>query len=185
MKKIISIAMMALASCLYVNAQDNGKVIEPEFIGQVLLVNADSTTVLLKKEEAKIKAKSSKWGMIPIPGAGLLDKMKSNLIVKGTESPTKLKSGRLTFVVRAEKNDLDPKEVFGVAKFEVKKKTREYLMMEAGALSGVETTTNFTNVEANVRKFGKHSYIVVIEDAKPGQYAIITNISNVVTFGVE
>lgn len=185
MKKIISVAMMALASCLYVNAQDNVNVQEPEYIGQVAVLNADSTLTLLEKEPAAMKAKSSKWGFIPVPGAALLDKSKCNVVVKGTESPTKLKSGRLTFIVRAEKNDVDPKTLFGVMQFEVKKKARIFLMAEGGLLSGFESRTNFDGVETKVEKYGSHSYKVTIEDAKPGQYAFVTDFANIPTFGVE
>ena len=46
------IAMVAM-SCF---AQS--KSIEPEYIGQVVILNADSTTILLQKETATIKPKS-------------------------------------------------------------------------------------------------------------------------------
>lgn len=42
---------------------------EPEFIGQVVVVNADSTTTLLQKEATKVKTGSTKFGYIPIPGS--------------------------------------------------------------------------------------------------------------------
>ena len=114
-----------------------------------------------------------------------MDKSKCNVVVKGTESPTKLKSGRLTFIVRAEKNDVDPKTLFGVMQFEVKKKARIFLMAEGGLLSGFESRTNFNGVETKVEKYGSHSYKVTIEDAKPGQYAFVTDFANIPTFGVE
>ena len=36
--------------------------LEPEFIGQVVVVNTDSTTTLLQKEATKIKTGSTKIG---------------------------------------------------------------------------------------------------------------------------
>ena len=54
MKKLLfTISMMAAFSA---NAQS---VIEPEYIGQVAVVNTDSTTTLLQKETASMKANSS------------------------------------------------------------------------------------------------------------------------------
>lgn len=182
MKKLFAtFALAILAAAGHAQSQN----LEPEYIGQVVVVNADSTTTMLQKEPTKIKTKSSMFGMIPVPGTALLDKSKCNLTVKGTESPTKLKGGRLTFIVRVEKNDVDPKTAFGVLHFEVKKKTREFLMAQAGMLSGIESTTNFTNVETKVEKYGSHSYKVTIENVKPGQYGIMTDFTNISTFGVE
>ena len=160
--------------------------LEPEYIGQVVVINADSTTTLLQKEPTKIKTGLTKFGMIPLPGTGLLDKSKVNMTVKGKESQTKLKSGRLTFIVKAGKNDMDPKSVFGVFQFEVKKKAREFVLAEGSFLSGIQSTTNFNTVPTQVEKYGTESYLVVIENAQPGQYAFTTtDFSFVSTFGVE
>lgn len=160
--------------------------LEPEFIGQVVVVNADSTITLLQKEATQMKTSSSKFGYIPLPGTSLLDKSKVNMVVKGKESQTKLKKGRLTFIVRTGSNNVDPKDVFGVFQFEVKKKNRQYELAEAGLLSGVKSTTTFNTVPTLVKKYGTDSYLVVIEDAQPGQYAFTTtDISHVSTFGVE
>lgn len=183
MKKLTTtIAMAVVMQGSYAQTEK----FEPEFIGQVVVVNADSTTTLLQKETTSMKTSTTKFGYIPIPGAGLLDKSKVNMVVKGAESKTMLKSGQLTFVIRVGKNDADPKDVFGIFQFEVKKKNRQYAMAEAGVLTGVKSTTTFNTVPAQVKKYGTESYMIVIEDAKPRQYAITTtDITNVSTFGVE
>lgn len=183
MKKLFAtIAMVMLTVASFAQSEK----LEPEFIGQVVVVNADSTITLLQKEATQMKTKSSKFGYIPLPGTSLLDKSKVNMIVKGKEAQTKLKSGRLIFIVKAGKNDVDPKSVFGLFQFEVKKKTREFKLAEAGILSGVQSTTNFNTVPTQVKKYGTESYLVVIENAEPGQYAFITtDFTYVSTFGVE
>lgn len=164
------------------SAQTN---LEPEFRNQIVVVKADSSTTLLQKETVKIKTNSTKFGYIPLPGTSLLDKSKSYLTVKGKASQTRLNAGRLTFIVRIGQNDEDPKGVFGVFSFDVNK-NRQYKLAEAGLLSGVQTTTNFNTVPILVEKYGKESYLVVIENAQPGEYGIITSdISTVSTFGVE
>ena len=59
---------------------------EPEYKGQVAVINADSTTTLLQKETGEHKAKSSAFALVPIPGASLLDRTKAYLTVKGAVS---------------------------------------------------------------------------------------------------
>lgn len=181
-KYFVTIVMAMLTVAGYAQSEK----LEPEFIGQVVVVNADSTITLLQKESTQMKTSSSKFGYIPLPGTSLLDKSKVNMVVKGKESQTKLKKGRLTFIVRTGSNNVDPKDVFGVFQFEVKKKNRQYELAEAGLLSGVKSTTTFNTVPTLVKKYGTESYLVVIEDAQPGQYAFTTtDISHVSTFGVE
>ena len=67
MKKIILTTAVMMAMTVSCFAQS--KNIEPEYIGQVAILNADSSTELLQKETASMKVKSSKWGMLPIPGS--------------------------------------------------------------------------------------------------------------------
>ena len=62
---------------------------EPEYKGQVAVINADSTTTLLQKETGEHKAKSSAFALVPIPGASLLDRTKAYLTVKGAEALTR------------------------------------------------------------------------------------------------
>jgi len=162
------------------------EIAEPEFIGQVIVVNADSTTTLLQKEQASMKASSTSFGLIPIPGSGLLDKTKTNMVVKGKEAPVTLNQGRLTFIVRAEKNDIDPTSVMGVFQFEVKKGKRQFKIAEGSLTGGFDFSISFNNVKYVAKKYGENSYLVVIENAEPGQYGIVLNdIHNISTFGVK
>ena len=181
MKKII-LAIIGVLVAMSTSAQT----LEPEYIGQVVVVNADSTTTLLQKEAANIKVKSTKFGRIPLPGTGLLDKSRSMLVVSGAKSPVTVKPGRLTLIIRAEKNTVDPKNVFGVFKFEVKKKERQYIIAESSFVGGTKSTMNMNTVPTVVKKYGTDSYLVVIENVLPGQYGISSSdISSVATFAVE
>ena len=181
-KYFATLAMVMLTAASFAQSVK----LEPEFIGQVVVVNADSTTTLLQKEATKIKTGSTKFGYIPLPGTSLLDKSKVNLTVKGAESKAVLPKGRLTFIVKTGDNNKDPKDVFGIFQFEVKKGKRQYQLAEAGVLSGVKSTMTFNTVPSEAKKYGEDCYLVVIENAEPGQYAIITtDISQVSTFGVK
>lgn len=183
MKKLfITIMVMVLTVASYAQTKN----LLPEFNGQIVAVNADSTTVLLLKETTKLKTGSTSFGFIPIPGAGLLDKYKTRIVVNGRESQTTLKSGRLTFLVKTEDNNVDPSTVFAVMKFDVKKKAREILWSEMSVIGGANHKTNIENVQYKVNKYGNNAYLVVIENAEPGQYAFMSkDISYVLTFGVK
>ena len=163
MKKIFFTLVVMMVAGI---ALAQSKSIEPEYIGQVVILNTDSTTTLLQKETAKMKAKSSKWGML-------------------SEAPVKVKAGPLTLVIKTGNNEKDPKEVFGVWKLEVEKKARTFLMAEAGFLSGVTATTNYNNVPFVAKKYGESCYIIFFDNIEPGEYAVNTDFANLSTFSVQ
>ena len=116
---------------------------EPEYKGQVAVINADSTTTLLQKETGEHKAKSSAFALVPIPGASLLDRTKAYLTVKGAESPNKISSKKFSLIIRVKDNSEEPKNAFGIFKFETKKKERRFKMADIG-FGSATATTNFT-----------------------------------------
>lgn len=181
MKSITLTAIMILAST-FGYAQ---KISEPEYIGQVAIVNADSTTTLLQKEAAEQKAKSSGLAYIPIAGAALLDKAKVYLAVKGASSPTKSSAKSLTLVIRAKDNNEEPKAAFGIFKFDAKKKERRYALASSALLS-TKATTTFTTVPYKAKKYGTSSYWVVMENLEPGEYGVVTgDLGSIATFSVK
>lgn len=158
---------------------------EPEYKGQVAIINTDSTTTLLQKETGEHKAKSSAWGMIPIPGSSLLDKTKAYLYVKGAESPNKITSKKFSLIIRVKDNSEEPKNAFGIFKFETKKNERRFKMVDIG-FGSASTTTNFTNVDYEAKKFGTSSYLVTIHDLPAGEYGVVANgFDNIATFSVK
>ena len=182
MKKLmISIVTMFIANISF------GQVTapEPEYVGQVVVVNADGTTTLLQKETASIKTKSSKWGMIPVPGSGLLDKAKVKLTLKGKEAPVSVQSGTITLIIKAASNETDPRQVFGIMKLDVEKKARTFPMGDYSLMGGSNTTLSYNNVQFTAEKYGNSSYIVVIDNAEAGEYAVNTDFSQMSTFSVK
>lgn len=183
MKKIILTTAVMMATTISCFAQS--KNIEPEYIGQVVILNADSTTTLLQKEATSMKTKSSKWGMIPIPGSGMLDKSKTKLTIKGKEAPVSVSAGKVTLVIKAASNEQEPNKVFGIMKFEVEKKARTFLMGEFSLVGGTDMTMNYSNVPYLAKKYGENCYIITIENAEPGEYAVNTDFSQLSTFSVK
>lgn len=183
MKTLLMAVMMLITFAGSANAQ-NMK--EPEYIGQVAHIQEDGKHLILTKEEAQMKTKTSGFGYIPIPGSSLLDKGKTFLQVKGCSSPTKIDKGKVTFIIRVKDNNEDPKNALGIFKFEAKKKERRFMMAEVGILAGAKATSSFNTVPYEVKKYGESSYLVTIGDLTPGEYGIVTSdIGNVSTFSVE
>lgn len=158
---------------------------EPEYNGQVALINTDSTTTLLQKEVGEHKAKSSAFGMIPIPGASLLDKTKAYLSVKGVASPNKITSKKFSLIIRVKDNGEEPKNAFGIFKFETKKKERRFQLLDFG-FGKASANTNFTTVDYNVKKFGTSSYLITLSDLEAGEYGVVVgDFSSIATFSVK
>lgn len=182
MKKLFFTAVLMVMTVICFAQSKN---IVPEYVGQVAILNPDSTLTVVTKEAGSIKTKSSKWGMIPIPGSGLLDKSKVNLTIKGTESPTKV-NGKVVMIMNAGSNEKDPSSLFGIIKFEVNKKNRTYQMASAGVLSGVDATTSFNSVMADIKKYGNDCYIITFGNLEPGEYGFFTgDVSGLATFSVK
>lgn len=182
MKKFM-VAMMMFIISSSASAQ-NMK--EPEYNGQVAVLQEDCSLVVLQKEVAQMKTKTSGLGYIPIPGSSLLDKGKSFLLVKGNRSPNNVSPGKVTLVIRVKDNNEDPKNVIGVFQFEAKKKERRFQLAEVGVLSGMNATTSFNTVGYEVRKWGTSSYLVTIEHLQPGEYGVTTaDLGNITTLSVK
>lgn len=73
MKKL----MVAMTMFVISSSASAQNVKEPEYNGQVAVLQEDSSLVVLQKEVAQMKTKTSGFGYIPIPGSSLLDKGKS------------------------------------------------------------------------------------------------------------
>ena len=184
MKKFILLAVL-LVSVSAADAQV--KVEEPEFEGQVMLLTSDSTGVILDREKSIMKSKSNHLGFLPIPGSFLLESNKTVLRFKGSQAKNTVKSGKVRLVIRAEKNTMDPKLVFSIFKFDVKKNNRENLFSKSSMLSGTDMNIDGgTEAINNVHKYGTSSYLIEL-NLQPGQYGI--SYSNVpteaATFGIE
>jgi hypothetical protein len=182
MKKILSLAVMMLS---FACAQAQVTVQEPEFIGQVRILTSDSTSVLLPKEKSVMKTKSTHFGMIPIPGAGLLDKTKTNMVLQGKESAVTVPAGTIRFIMRVEKTDVDPSTYLRIVKFDQKKKTRETTIAQMGLLQGFSMDMNSSDT-FEVQKYGENCLLFTLRDVQVGQYGIsFTALMESSTFGVQ
>ena len=181
MKKLL-FTLAALGCMASAYAQ---KISEPEYIGQVAVVNADSTTTILPTEKKEVKVNTNKLSFVPVAGM-FIGKGRSYMSIKGASSKTTVPSSNVKLVVRVDNNNVDPHKKLGIVKFEVKKKERRYMMAESGLMSGTTVKASYNDLDYKAEKMGASSYLVTLDKVAPGEYGIITEEDNsIVTFSVK
>ncbi len=173
MKKILT-SLVGLAFSAAVSAQEI-KVAEPEFINQVVIVQSDSTGVLLGKENGEIKTKAG--ASLYLTGIGSI---KSRITLNGKYSETRIpKNAKLTLIVKAVDNRTDPASIIRVFKFEVKSNRRQ---VEIGKVNTFEGGSNNTMklIQFQAKKYGESSYLIVLENLSDGEYGVMTSNPNAV-----
>ncbi len=157
----------------YINSMSQSILKEAEFIGDVRIVNADSTTTNLEKNNVGLitKATGSKiwWGIgssrafIKVPG-----KYSSSRFPEET---------KLQFIVRVADNNLDPMSVVSIFPFVIKGKDRRAEFGHVNNYLG-NSSSGLKRLDYEAKKFGEHSYIITLTTIKPGEYGIIVNNPN-------
>lgn len=167
MKKILLITSMGLCG-MGVHAQAT---VEPEFIGECMVLKPDQSTVLLEKHMTQTRS-AMNAGMV-ITGFG---SVKSKLQIEGCCSATKLKAGDdIQFIVRAVDNNTDPMAIIKIFEFDSSKKFRRAELASVNTFGTTKTNKlhylNFTG-----KKYGQSSYLITLKDKPPGEYGItVTN----------
>ncbi|WP_144281849.1 hypothetical protein [Chryseobacterium echinoideorum] len=167
MRKLLLLAAVGLSSIsLY-----GQTAVEPEFIGECLLLKPDQSTLLLEKHMTQTRS-AMNAGMV-ITGFGSI---KSKLQIEGCCSATKLKSGDdIQFIVRAVDNNTDPMAIIKIFELDSNKKFRRAEMASINTFGTTKTNKlhylNFTG-----KKYGQNSYLITLKDKLPGEYGItVTN----------
>ena len=181
--------MLLVSTCLTTASHAQVKVEEPEFAEETLLLTSNTQGVKLSRENGTVKTKAG--ASLYLTGIG---KVKSRLTLQGAKSTSKVKGSTETrLIVKAINNETDPNSFINIFKFEVKGKERRYQLAEAGTLSKTETN-NLSSVDYKAKKYGKSSYLLVLEGLTPGEYGIVIgdpnhentkNAMKVTTFTVE
>lgn len=159
-RKLTFIIAFAMASLLAFSQQ----IEEPEFIGEVLLIENDSAATLLEKKLVTITVKAD--ATMYIFGMG---KVKEKVEVDGEKSPIRVKAGKLKMIVRSSDNQSDPMSIISLFQFEVKKGKRKVMTSTVGTFTGAKSG-NTTSVYFSAKKYGESSYILTIPSIEPGEY---------------
>ena len=171
MKKVLFFIMCLTAVCNMSSAQSKLK--EADFIGNVRILNADSTTSNLERMNVQLKTKATGskiwWG---------IGSSKAFIEVPGKNANTKLSSGNdVKFIVRVADNNLDPMSIVSIFQYTIKGKNRRAQFGKVNNASG-NSTAGLKRLDFEGEKFGEHSYIITLTNKEPGEYGIIVNNPN-------
>jgi hypothetical protein len=181
MKNLILQIFLALTISITIKAQ-TVTVEEPEFINTSVFVK-NNTSIKLEKAIPHEYSRPTA-GSILVGGYG---RVRFNQ-VKGSASSVKIQNDeKLTFIVRAYTNEIDPVDAIAIIKLEVTGSNRKYRVMQDD-LFGQSKSADIQYISYEAKKYGKSSYMIVLnQKPEPGEYAIcFRHASDVLNcFGVE
>ena len=161
MRKLYFLLYICTLTSIAITAQ----VTEPDFIGEVLLLNEDSSLTQLDKEigdlVSGISWATNSWDAL-------------NLEVNGSKSQLRLKLKSLQLIVRAVDNNSDPLSIISIYKFKTKKRKRKVLLSENNSGTLLKSKTHSENIiRFSGKRYGNSSYIIHLEDLETGEYGVL------------
>lgn len=165
-------------------ATDRPEFPEPEFIVQALAIRPDDKTEQIPQESLIPRHRSSTGQKLFGIGKDRIDEV----TLKGPRSLTRFHaSDGIAFIICVPDNRIDPMSVITILKFKVKRKMRVAEYASVGAFGDRQINT-LERQPFTARRFGGNSYLVVLKDARPGEYGITVDALgslNISTFGVD
>ena len=168
MKKILLLSFLGLIGYMCCCAQ----VVEPDFVGEVNLINEDEV-IQLDKEYAQIKTKAG--ASLYLTGIG---SVKSRINVSGVSANARAqKDSEFVLIVKAVDNLSDPLTVVNIFKFEINKKARRALLSSVNTFKG-QSNNDLDFVDFTAKKYGESSYEITLKNAEAGEYGVIVKNPN-------
>ena len=144
-----------------VKAQD---VVEPEFVGEAVLVK-DGTSIPLDKEYGRIKI-----------GVSLVHNSwnTKSLSIDGKAAACRTEAGNVTLIVKAVDNDSDPMAVITIYRLKSKSKSRKVDLSSDNSDQLFHSSKTYTKdiVKFTGKKYAKSSYMITA-NLTAGEYAIV------------
>jgi hypothetical protein len=163
MKKTITLFIFLIGGLLAFSQQ-----YEPEWAGEVTVLEIDGDTVSIPTEKSIPKVKTSASAGRLLVGIG---NVRRKAVIKNGRATTQIHpKGNVTLVVKCKDNDTDPTTFIQVVKFEEKKKERRTELANINWLGNV-SEGNMEFVAFNGKKYGKSSYILTFP-ANDGEYGV-------------
>jgi hypothetical protein len=163
----IRLLSVILLSCAVASiAQET--VLEPQF-ADVFFQMDSGKLIPLERETAVIRGRASGF---------IVMSMKASWEISGAKSPVRFSSSQpLSFVVRSmlAPSDVDPSTFYFLHKLDIKKKTRELVVMAGRATPGSATMNNDPAQGAlpvNFVRYGASSLKMTTAPLPPGEYAL-------------
>ncbi|MDR0962368.1 MAG: hypothetical protein LBM62_07420 [Mediterranea sp.] len=165
MKKII-LSLLACIAIMPLFAQEEAKN-EPEFVGQVNLIQGEQVTPLERKYVKTENTEGKSIAGISVKSA------KTKIELDGGKSPVRAsESDNFHLIVRAPSNEADPITVINIFKLKDSKKKRK-AAAELGTFGSNTEGLDLLNYTA--KRYGKSSYLITLMEKPAGEYGIIVN----------
>lgn len=168
MRKIL--VFFSLFVTFLVSAQD---ILEPEFVGECIVLKSDNSSVQLEKSTSRIKTAAG--ASLFIVGIG---SVKSKIVIDGCCANNKFKSTEdFQIIVKAVDNNTDPLAIVKIFKFESSKKERKAELASVNTF-GTTKSNNLIYLPFIAKKYGKNSYIITLKEKPIGEYGITVSNPN-------
>lgn len=185
MKKLL-LTLLVSIFCITTYAQN--EISEPEFAGEVLVVDANGGTKKLEKQTVQLRTRTNAGAMLV--GIG---KRKTKITIEGSSAKTQLNGAdKICFIIKAIDNRTDPVSIVSIFRLE---STKDKRMAEMASMStfGSVKTNKLEYLPFDAKKFGESSYYVQLTEQPVGEYGIIISNPNnvdekqivVSTFGIQ
>lgn len=149
---------------LFVAAQS----FEPEWVGEVSVLQIDNDTVAIPTEKSIPQIKTSSSAGLLIVGVG---NVRRKAVIKNARAAAQIQAdGNVTLVVKCKDNDTDPTTFIQLVKFEEKKKERRAEIANVNWLGNV-SEGNMEYVNFRGKKYGDSSYLLTFPAAE-GEYGV-------------
>ena len=166
--KIKLLFLISILFCTGSYAQET--VTEPDFIGEVLVLNPDNSTTPLEKATVKIKTKANA----------------SVYLVRLHQGDD------FKLIVRAVDNNTDPMSIINIFQFETGKKVRKAELSSLSTFGGA-SSNNLELLPYTAKKYGESSYLITLKEKPVGEYGITVRNPNsldekniiVASFGID
>lgn len=166
MKKTLSLLLLTCCTYWSVSAQSPA-IAEPDFIGEVITILPDSTTVQLEKENIMMRTRANASAVIF--GIG---KAKTKLIIENPSASVRLsKDTDITFIVRAVDNNSDPISIINIFCFEATGKRRIAEVASASSFGSIKAD-KLDRLDYKAKKFGNSSYLITLSEKPVGEFGI-------------
>ena len=144
---------------------------EPEYIGEALILNDEGNFISTDNEIAAIHVgaslKVNSWNAI-------------SLVVEGGKAAARVTEGHpITLVVKAVDNQTNPLSIVRIYKLDGKKKKRSTILAKDNS-DNIMTSKTYTKNQLKFtgKKYGTASYVITLNDVKPGEYGIVVSNPN-------
>lgn len=146
---------------------------EPDFIGEVVAVRPDGTTVKLEKETVQMRTRANASALII--GIG---KAKSKIVIESPAAAVRLNASEpIRFIVKAVDNNSDPISIINIFRFDVTKKRRLAEVASASTFGSVKSN-KLERLRFEAVKYGETSYLITLVDRPAGEFGITVSNPN-------